>query len=96
VSYARLSAKAKEVQADADARIAERYSVAAQVYQESPISLQLRSMELLRQVVESGKASTIIIPSDAFGHVMATATQQPLATAAMRAVHPDLRGVTIQ
>lgn len=65
VAQAERESQARILLGDSELTIAQRFANAGKVYEEHPIALHLRGMNMLYEVMKSGNASTVIVPSSA-------------------------------
>ena len=65
VAQAERESQARILLGDSELNIARRFANAGMVYEEHPIALHLRGMNMLYKVMKGGNAATVIVPSGA-------------------------------
>lgn len=65
VAQAERESQARILLGDSELNIARRFANAGMVYEEHPIALHLRGMNMLYEVMKGGNAATVIVPSGA-------------------------------
>lgn len=65
VAQAERESQARILLGDSELNIAKRFADAGKVYEEHPIAMHLRGMNMLYEVMKSGGTSTVIVPSTA-------------------------------
>ncbi|HEX5504603.1 MAG TPA: slipin family protein [Thermomicrobiales bacterium] len=65
VAQAEREKQARVVLGDSEVAVAQRFADAGRVYEENPMALHLRGMNMLYEVMKAGGTSTVIVPSTA-------------------------------
>jgi regulator of protease activity HflC (stomatin/prohibitin superfamily) len=65
VAQAERERQARVVLGDSEVAVAQRFADAGRVYEENPMALHLRGMNMLYEVMKAGGTSTVIVPSTA-------------------------------
>ena len=65
VAQAERERQARMILGDSEVAVAQRFSEAGRVYDENPMALHLRGMNMLYEVMKAGGTSTVIVPSSA-------------------------------
>jgi regulator of protease activity HflC (stomatin/prohibitin superfamily) len=65
VAQAARESQARILLGDSEVAIAQRFSDAGKVYEQNPMAVHLRGMNMLYEVMKAGGTSTVIVPSSA-------------------------------
>lgn len=65
VAQAERESQARILLGDSELNIAKRFADAGKVYEQHPLAMHLRGMNMLYEVMKSGSTSTVIVPSSA-------------------------------
>ena len=65
VAQAERERQARVILGDSEVAVAQRFADAGKVYDENPMALHLRGMNMLYEVMKAGGTSTVIVPSTA-------------------------------
>jgi len=65
VAQADRERQARVILGDSEVAVAQRFADAGRVYQENPMALHLRGMNMLYEVMKTGGTATVIVPSTA-------------------------------
>ncbi len=65
VAQAERERQARMILGDSEVAVAQRFSEAGKVYDQNPMALHLRGMNMLYEVMKAGGTSTVIVPSSA-------------------------------
>jgi regulator of protease activity HflC (stomatin/prohibitin superfamily) len=65
VAQAARESQARVLLGDSEVSIAQRFADAGKVYEQNPMAVHLRGMNMLYEVMKAGGTSTVIVPSSA-------------------------------
>ena len=65
VAQAERERQARMVLGDSEVQVAQRFADAGKLYDENPMALHLRGMNMLYEVMKTGGTATVIVPSTA-------------------------------
>jgi len=65
VAQADREGKARMLLGQSEVDIAQRFAAAGKIYEQNPMALHLRGMNMLYEVMKAGGTATVIVPSDA-------------------------------
>jgi regulator of protease activity HflC (stomatin/prohibitin superfamily) len=86
VAQADRERQARVILGDSEVQVAQRFADAGKVYEDNPMALHLRGMNMLYEVMKTGGTATVIVPSTAV-ESMSFGNMSGVAALAQEAVH---------